>query len=353
MSEHNVVKRTSGRYRLVFIHPRTSQIVHIFCDQSTGKIEPFFPARKPSGTDLTVLDQYILENITNESSLRQLVLSLGYQISKDFVPRISYQHDQTTRYLELVYQSKQLSTMAELCRQYKSKYATYIARKTLSSGEIRQLISNEISKETVWKEFYKNVIAQIHIPEFYFYLFSHPLVNKRTLKYIFDYLKNEKAISREQQEAFQSAKYQLINMFTSYKPIRGMIICQSEYFSANELNNHELSIRTEDDKLEILKKCEQWSDIFSLLTNEQMEYLESHPQFDCMTQEEQEEIVFSALEIPYVPWYEKIDIPISESQITYLEKHDAFNRLPYLKKIDFVNSILSEQISSYKTKSFK
>lgn len=353
MNEHNVVKRTSGRYRLVFIHPRTSQMIPIFCDQGTGKIEPFSPCKKPRGTDLTVLEQYILENITDESFLRQHVQSLGYPISNNFVPRISYQHDQTTRYLELVYQNKRLFIMAGLCRQYKAKYTTYIARKALSSGEIRQLISSEISKETEWKECYESFIKCIHMSDFYSYIFNHPLVNKRTLKYIFDYLKNENAISREQQEAFQSAKHHLINTFTSYKPIRGMIICQAQYFNEDSINNHELSTEPKSDKLEILKRCQQWNDILSLLSNEQREYLEKHRNFDYMSQEALEEIVFSALGIPYIPWYEKIDIPISEFEIAYLEKHDTFNQLPYLKKIDFVNSILSKQISLYKTKSFK
>jgi len=95
-------KKTSGRYKLVFVDKNTKKKINISCDCMTGKLLQNSNTSK-KGLDLPILDAYILKNFQNEGELRKELEILGYQIPMHYVPKIVYKTNGKEKFLELIY----------------------------------------------------------------------------------------------------------------------------------------------------------------------------------------------------------------------------------------------------------
>lgn len=328
----NALRKTSGRYRLVFLNEKWKKETIIDCDTLTGKILPA-KKQKITGADLPILDMYILNHFKNEESLRRFVQKLGYPITEDDTPRFSYQHNGMTNYLELVYQNEELYELAILCSQYKKRFTEYAYEHKLSSKELRKLISKEISHETLWKNFYDRIISALHKPDFFKYIIEEPLLGDRIINFIVDYLNNEACINEDQREAFYSARYYLIDTFTAYKPIRGMIVSEINYVKTITPFSP-IAQTHKNDK----KACYfGYTRPFHLISESKLCYLESQPYFCSLSKEKQEDMILGLLGLKEIPWYKQTLHPLSELQITSLEAIPYFNGLTYLEKIKYAN----------------
>lgn len=336
-------KRTSGRYKLLFLNLENNRRIQIQCNFMTGEIIPCSLAGNDSGLDLPVLDHYILEHFTDEEQLRSKLRKLGYYIPANFEPRIVYRSNGEEKFLRLVYQNSELCELAVLCKNYKEKYNDYAARKGLSSRELRKLISHEIGKEHIWKDFYWQLLRDIHVPDFFDFLQEGTILDDRVCGYMKDYLDNEDQSSQERRRAFASAQYYLKDTFTAYKPIRGMIVCQLEYqqllFDEYHRSVQSGSPQTRDqEKKEILGSSVQYQ------TYDNGRQIS----IDGMLCDN-----FGGLSVSRIPWYERTARHLNEMEVAYLEKHDTFDRLSDDAKIAFVNSLLVKEASSSSTGSWQ
>lgn len=338
----NVSKKTSGRYRMVCLNG-SRKVATIVCDPGTGKI--LAPTgKKIVGADLETLDIYILEKFKNKEELFSYLKALGYPVSMSDTCCFSYQHNKATRYLELVYGNQELHDLAILCKQYKKRFSEYLVRNNISSKELRKLVSSQISREKIWKDFYNSLLSYIHDPDFYAYLAENNLLGERAFGFIYDYLRNESCLDREQQDAFRSAEYYLIDTFTAYKPIRGMIVSKNSYNCM--LRSVIASVCPE-------RKINYFASInpFDLISEVQLCYLEDHSYFSSLSKIEKEDFILSILGITLVPWYERTLTPITQEQIDALEKQPGFLELTYLKKIRSANKLLESKMNSSKGQS--
>lgn len=335
-------RKTSGRYRLVFLDSNNTCQISINCELLTGKFLPNQSMAVRSGLDLPILDQYILQHFKDEQQLRMALSYLGYCIPKNYEPKIAYKSEGTEKYLELVYQNQELYQLAVLCSQYKEKYGAYAEAHNMSSRDLRKLISGKICEEPLWKNFYKRLINSLGIPDFYLFMQQDGVLKDRELGYMKDYLDNQDCATQEQRKAFDSACYYLRDTFTAYKPIRGMIVCQDNYQSYLEENYysvHQLErskeISTQGDFLQL--------DPFSLLTEAQQMYLESHESYAKMPESKKVDTILTGLGITQIPWYKRTIRILSEAEAAYLEKHKAFDQMSYLEKINFANRIIAHE----------
>lgn len=334
----NGSRKTSGRYKLVCLSNNKS-VITIACDSGTGKI--LAPSnRKVTGADLETLDIYILEHFKNKEALCTYLKNLGYPVSIADACYFSYQHDKTTKYLELVYQNEELHDLAVLCKQYKKQFSNYAVRNRVSSKKIRRLISEQISHEELWKNFYSSLLSYIHEPDFYSYLIEKNLLGERALGFIYDYLNNESCSDKEQQEAFRSAKYYLIDTFTAYKPIRGMIVSRKNYFSFVLGSRSTTSHRLKNPG----RKASYFGNVnpFDLISETQLWYLEDHPYFCNLSKAEKEDFILSTLGLTKIPWYERTIYSITQEQISTLEEQLEFSKLTYLEKIRYANNLFAK-----------
>lgn len=281
------VKKTSGRYRLVLWNPENKSIVPILCNPLTGEILPA-SEKKVVGADLAVLDSYILEHFKNELELRILLQSFGYSLTDTTMLQFAYQHNRNTKLLELVFQSWQLHDLALLCQMYKQRYNEYITHNRFSPKELRKLIAKDMSKEKLWKQFYESIIQQIHEKDFYIYLKQSLLISDRIFSLIQDYLTYEDKLSIEEQVAFSMAKRHLIDTFTSYKPIRGMIVARNNYIKSTQSN----TISWNEDSI-------------VPISNAALFYLESHPYFESLSDTEKQALIFELLKSPTAGYQKK------------------------------------------------
>lgn len=282
-----IVKKTSGRYRLVLWNPENKSIVPILCNPLTGEILPV-SEKKGVGADLAVLDSYLLEHFKNELELRTLLQSFGYSLTDATMLQFAYQHNGNTKLLELVFQSQQLHDLALLCQSYKQRYNEYITHNYLSPKELRKLIVKDMSQEKLWKQFYESIIQQIHEKDFYIYLKQSLLIGDRIFSFIQDYLIYEGKSRIEEQEAFSVAKHHLIDTFTSYKPIRGMIVARKNYMKPSQ---SDIISWNEDSIIPI--------------SNAALFYLESHPYFESLSDTEKQALIFELLKSPSAGYQKK------------------------------------------------
>ncbi len=333
----NVSKKTSGRYRLVCLNG-SRKVATIVCDPGTGKI--LAPTgKKIVGADLETLDIYILEKFKNKEELFSYLKALGYPVSMSDTCCFSYQHNKATRYLELVYGNQELHDLAILCKQYKKRFSEYLVRNNISSKELRKLVSSQISREKIWKDFYNSLLSYIHDPDFYAYLAENNLLGERAFGFIYDYLRNESCLDREQQDAFRSAEYYLIDTFTAYKPIRGIVVARSNYFSSIFKGNKNRNMSSR----EVRENRFGYINPFHLISQIQLEYLEDHPYFDNLSDAEKEDFILSILGWTTVPWYERTIRPMDPGQIEALEVQPEFSKLTYLEKIRYANKSLTNK----------
>ncbi len=337
----NVSKKTSGRYRLVCLNGNR-KVATIICDPITGRI--LAPTgKKIVGADLETLDIYILKNFKNEKELLLYLRKIGYPVTETDTCYFAYQHDGTTKHLDLVYQNMELYDLAVLCKQYKKQFSGYAARNKVSSKELRKLISKEISYEELWKDFYDHLLSDIHNPYFYDYIVREPLLGDRAIGFITDYLNNEGCVNREQQDAFNSAKYYLIDTFTAYKPIRGMIVSRINYFKSILKPGAITSFGSKRPGRKVsyfgsVNPCD-------LISETQLWYLEDHSYFNNLSKVEQDDFILSSLGLTRIPWYERTIYPVSLDQVKVLEEQPDFSGLTYLEKIRYANKLLSSEIS--------
>ncbi|MCI9233568.1 MAG: hypothetical protein HFH08_03090 [Bacilli bacterium] len=330
----NTQRKTSGRYRFLFVNPTTKEEIVIACSTLDGTIYPA-GTEKVAGADLTVLDMYVLENFEDQESLRLFVNSLGYAITCDYVPKFAYQHNGATNYLDLVYKNSQLYDLAILFHQYKQRFSNHVFQKGLSRKEFRKIISKEISQESLWKQFYVDLISKIHEASFCSYIMQDMMLGERAVGFIIDYLDNEQRVTLQQKEAFASAKYYLMDTFTAYKPVRGMIVSINNYLALCQART--------------VTGC-SWNranyfgyvNPFQLISEEQLGYLESHSSFERMSVKEKEDMILSFLHLTEVPWHQRTIYPLSDIQIEAMESDVAFSKLTYLEKIRFANDLLGK-----------
>lgn len=337
----NTLRKNSGRYRLMFINEKWKKEIVIGCDTLTGKILPV-KEQKVLGTDLPILDRYILENFKDEESLRLFVRNLGYSVTEDDIPKFAYQHNGMTNYLDLMYQNSKLydfSVLFAICKQKNIRANNFMSNTARRS--LRQIISDEIVKEPLWQKFYTDFIDQIHEPNFYTYLTEKMILGDRATGFITDYLNNEHCITNTQNEAFSSAKYYLADTFTAYKPIRGAIIARINYLS--KLTQPPLQVCTIISPKSKLKNSFVKINPWELLTEEQLLYLESHKSFFSMSTSEQENMLVSLLGFTEIPWHERTLQTLSVEQIDYLEDHPYFSNLSYVEKIEFVDRLCQKE----------
>lgn len=334
------LKKTSGRYRLVCLSGN-KKIATINYDSLTGKILPP-SSKKVIGTDLELLDIYIFENFRSKEELYAYLKALGYPVSLTDTVCITYQHNKTTKYLELVYQNEELHDLAILCRQYKKKFSNYGVQNSISSKKLRKLVSSQISSEDLWKGFYHSLISYIHDPDFYYYLAETNLLGERAMGFIDDYLNNESCIDYKQEEAFRSAQYYIVDTFTAYKPIRGIIVARSNYFSSIFKGNKNRNMSSR----EVRENRFGYINPFHLISQIQLEYLEDHPYFDNLSDAEKEDFILSILGWTTVPWYERTIRPMDPGQIEALEVQPEFSKLTYLEKIRYANKSLTNKCNS-------
>ncbi len=256
-------KKTVGRYRLVLSKEQTT--LPISCNSTTGEILP--PTFTNKGMELTILDQHILQKFENEQQLCLHLQSLGYIIPQGYRPKIAYQSEGQTKLLEIVYQNPMLAQMANICQKQKEKY------QNLSGKEFRQSISKGIKEEPTWIQFYRKLKADIKSRDFCDYIINSPLLGKRILQQIRNYL-----------DELPSSEYYLGETFTSYKPIRGMILMRQQY-------QETLGIPIDYDTPE--NELQQLSSYFS---EPEMMYIEKHDAYERMTTPEKLKLLKSFLE---------------------------------------------------------
>lgn len=334
------LKKTSGRYRLVCLNGNR-KVATINCDSVTGRILPP-SSKKTTGTDLEVLDIYIIESFKSKEELYAYLKVLGYPVSSTNTICVAYQHNKATKYLELVYQNEELHDLAILCRQYKKRFSSYGVQNRISSKELRKLVSSHISHEELWKDFYHNLISCIHEPDFYSYLVETSLLGERALGFIYDYLNNESGSNHEQHEAFRSAEYYMVDTFTAYKPIRGMIVARTNYFASILKGNRNSNINGNRQKANYFG----YTNPFDLISEIQLGYLEDHPSFDTLSDVEKDDFILSILGLTTVPWYERTIRSMMPEQIEALETQSEFMQLTYLEKIRYANKLLTHKLNS-------
>lgn len=257
------MKKTNGRYKLVFCDDQTK--LFISCNINTGEILP--PTFSNKGMDLPILDQYLAQTFENEQQLRCHLKSLGYIIPEYYKPKIAYQSQGHTRLLEIIYQESTLIQMAIICQKYKERYKNRLEEKK-SNQELRRIISKGISEEPAWIQFYKKMKSNIQSEEFHHYIMKYPLLGNRVLWQIQNYL-----------DQTERSEYYLRDTFTSYKPIRGMIVMMKKY----QETFGEFAPKSE---LQSLCNCFSESELL---------YIEKHPNYERMTDEEKIQLLSSFL----------------------------------------------------------
>ena len=326
-----------GRYSLVFTDSMQKHFISIDCDINTGEIKE--PQKKIKKLDLPIIDEYILTHFKDEKELKSYLNSLGYKIPEGYKPRIAYQSNHQLKFLEVIYQNHELYELALLCSRYKTKFSDVASRRDLPNIELRKLVSKAIQSEELWKIFYAELINCLRNPNFYHYLTQNSILGDRALGYIHDYLDSE-----DETEAFFSARYYLIDTFTAYKPIRGIIVCMQQYYQISGIDVRcesdicTLTENLENEEKEPVKHHKN-NNFLSLLSESQLLYLEKHEYFCQLSQREKENIIVSLLSIP---WYECVDYTLKEEEIFYFESHEYFVNLPYYEKIEFVNRYFSK-----------
>lgn len=338
------IRATSGRYRLVYVNKLTNKETVISCNPLSGEIIPPLKT-KNKGLDLTTLDIYIIENFETEVALRSNLQHLGYLITDNDKMYIAYQHNGIIKYLDLVYGHEKLHDLAVLCRQYKNRFSNYAVKNNIASKEIRGLISREISCDQLWRDFYDNLIAYIHDPDFYSYLIKEMSLDNRTSAFIVSFLNNEACLDGEQREAFNSAKYCLIQTFTAYKSIRGVIVSRINYLKRLQDRADVKYFGTKQDTARRVSYF-GYTDPFQLISNIQLWHLEDHPAFSQMSRVGQEDFILSLLGLKKVPWYERTIYPISAMEVKCLEENPDFATLTYLEKIRFTNKLFSKNVDT-------
>lgn len=292
------VRKTSGRYKLVFTDENYEDILLIGCNPYSGVILPN-NGGEVVGLDLSVLDQCILKCFKTSEELKRYLVTLGYNIPQNYEGKIMYKSSGRTCYLDLIYGNKLLYEFATLFRIYKEKYSQYQNRRKIKDGfDLRKTIIKEIQKEKIWRQFFKTMLIRLHDSDFRNYLFQNFLLGKRVLYFIQDYLDNSGQETRVQKEAYSSALYYLRETFATYKPLRGMIMSVEEYKKRNIIQT----------------SCAQ------LTMSSQLPRIQSS-----------------------VEWYRRTMRPLSLAEVAYLEKHDVFDTLSDDEKIAFANNIIARE----------
>lgn len=307
-------KTTNGRYKLVFVDENTNQIYPIFCDPKTGTF--LRSGKQPErGLDLTTLDIYLMTHILDEKHLRSILKQLDYQIESHWTPQIAYRHANRTKYLELVYQRKDVYDMALLFSQYKKKYAFFTIQHQHSSPELRKKILDQLKKELIWKQFYMEMIHWIHQEKFYAFLEKTGILGTKVMDDIKKYLEWENYTTPEQERTFLSAEYHLKETFTAYKLVREFLINKLQYCKNLDIVDLKQNIEIE---------------LLPIERSKQMEIFQDQTTISCKGYSKK-------------TWYEQTSRILTPEEIAYLEEQDAFDQLRETSKIELVNRIIARE----------
>lgn len=197
-----------ARYQLR-VHNQDQSIDYVVpINNETGRIDETYKKK----SELFAIDHYILENFTNKEELLEHLKQYNFYVTDDMIPYISYQNNKKKQVLEVIYHADvELRDFAYMFCQ--------LSQRNLSKTEKQKIFSHYEE----WQAFISDLYERIFDNEFYDFL-------KDNLYYIKPYAYNCIATIRdnarwerqEESDYYHMAMEGLMEIYTSYKQIRGM-----------------------------------------------------------------------------------------------------------------------------------
>lgn len=169
--------------------------------------------------ELFTIDRYIFASFKRKEELLEHLKQYNFNVTEDMTPYISYQHGKKKQVLQVFYQSDmELLNFSELFTQ--------LSKFKLSQQEKRKILYHD----EIWKNFISELLYMIFDDSFYDFLKDNlHYVNP----YIYDCIEairdNAKWERSDENEAYHTAINMLMEIYTSYKQIRGMKLAIQSY----------------------------------------------------------------------------------------------------------------------------